>query len=131
MLSASHAMKYKLNTPEKATAFLDKLYLDVLALSDKGINTACIEISGDLDVTVELDGQEALAQRVHIEIQLTNIDDLGEDMAATLGSMVWSLIAENNLREFEYSASELSAGLLGNAGESDCEWSVNGEKVQE
>lgn len=114
-------MKYKLESPKEDREFLKTVYADVRRLEKDGAKGVCLVLNGVLEIDTEVNGIESPTQRVSIEIHLTNIDALGDDMAVTLGSMLYSLIDENNLREFEYSASELSVGLLGNAGEFDCE----------
>jgi len=100
-------MKYKLESPKEEREFLKTVYADVRRLEKDGAKGVCLMLNGVLEINTEMLGTESPYQRVSIEIQLTNIDDLGDDMAVTLGSMLYSLIDENNLREFDYECKAL------------------------
>lgn len=103
-------MKYKLESPKEHREFLKTVYADVRRLEKDGAKGVCLVLNGVLEIDTEVNGIESPTQRVSIEIHLTNIDALDDYMAVTLGSMLFSLIEENNLREFEYSASVLQDG---------------------
>lgn len=103
-------MKCKLESPKEHREFLKTVYADVRRLEKDGAFGACLMLSAVLEIDTEVNGIKSPTQRIIIEIHLTNIDDLGDDMAVTLGSMLYSLIDENNLREFEYEIVPLSDG---------------------
>jgi len=103
------SMKHALNkTPEQQREFLDSLYDDILAYKRNGFNKVSIALSAVLDIVVaDDDGTRHDEEKIFIEIRITNIDELGENMALTLGSMVGTLLDNNNIGEFDYELSEL------------------------
>ena len=87
--------------------FLESLYNDLMECHLNGCNSVCIELSATLTVAVVNDDGTVLPEeKILIKIRITNIDALGENMAETLGSMVGSLLNENNIGEFDYSLTE-------------------------
>lgn len=94
--------------PKQQQEFLESVYEDLRKCRRDGYNQAKIELTATLNVAVIDDnGAVQTEERIAIEIGLTNIDALGVNMAETLGSMLGSLLNENNIGEFDYECKAL------------------------
>jgi len=94
---------------EEQQEFLESVYDDLVECYNRGINVACIYIAGTLDLrVVDDDGHKRKEEKVSIEVRLTNINDLLDNTRLALGSMLGSLLDENNLRIFDYELLELA-----------------------
>lgn len=97
--------------PKQQQEFLESVYEDLRKCQRDGYNQARVEVSAVLHVAViDRHGATQTAQdeeKIAIEIRLTNIDALGVNMAETLGSMLGSLLNENNIGEFDYECKAL------------------------
>lgn len=95
--------------PKQQQEFLESVYDDLVECYNRGINVACIYIAGTLDLcVVDDDGHKRKEEKVSIEVRLTNINDLLDNTRLALGSMLGSLLDENNLRIFDYELLELA-----------------------
>lgn len=94
--------------PKQQQEFLKSVYEDLRKCQRDGFSQACIKLSATLAVAaIDDDGNTQGEEKLAIEIRLTNIDALGVNMAETLGSMVGSLLNENNIGEFDYECKAL------------------------